>query len=59
MTNLNGLKLAFKPDSSFILFLKARQGGGSKKGTSCELDSIIFSKKLQITKLTKEITQMH
>jgi hypothetical protein len=57
--NSNGLKLPFKLDPSFALLLKARGGGGGKKGTSCELGSVIFSKKLQITKLTKEKTQMY
>jgi hypothetical protein len=45
-TNLNGLKLPFKHNSSFILLLKAQGGGRSKKCTSCELGSVIFSKKL-------------
>jgi hypothetical protein len=57
--NPNGLKLPFKPNPSFTLLLKARRGRGGKKGTSCELGSVIFSRKLQITKLTKEKTQMH
>ncbi len=58
VTNPNGLKLPFKPYSSFTLLLKAQGSGGGKKGTSYELGSVIFSK-LQITKLTKEKTQMH
>jgi hypothetical protein len=52
VTNPNGLKLTFKPKSSFILFLKTQGGGGGKKGTSCQLGFIIFSRELQITKLT-------
>jgi hypothetical protein len=51
VTNHTGLKLPFKPNSNFILLLKAQGGGGSKKGTSCELGSVIFSKNLQIIKL--------
>jgi hypothetical protein len=34
------------------LLLKAQGCGGGKKSTSCELGFIIFSRKLQITKLT-------
>ncbi len=52
VTNLNGLKLPFKPNSSFILLFKAQGGGGGKKGTSCELRYVIFFRKLKITKLT-------
>jgi hypothetical protein len=52
VTNPNGLKLPFKPNSSFILLFKAQGGGGGKKGTSCELGYVIFFRKLQITKLT-------
>ncbi len=51
VTNHNGLKLPFKPNSSFTLLLKTQGGGGSKKGISCELGSVEFSNNLQIIKL--------
>jgi hypothetical protein len=46
VTNLKGLELAFKLDSSFIFLLKAQEGGGSKKGTNYEEGFVIFPTKL-------------
>jgi hypothetical protein len=49
VANPKGLELAFKLGSSFTLLLKARGGGGGKKGTSCEEGFVIFPRKLQVT----------